>query len=145
MRWVVVITVLLATTFSGLSTQSATAATVPASKRIARVPTNPVETVFAFGDALDAVNYQVAFEPEARNLDRLTAACRSVFARQPSFESALRATKAKDIAHDLLTHAQPTVELCFNPLAADEDAAGRAAEAFATFRERAFDFAAARK
>jgi hypothetical protein len=98
--------------------------------------------VFAFGDALDAVNYEVGFEPDARNLDRLTAACRAVFAGQPTFEAALqKATKAKAIGHDLLADAQPTVELCFDPLSADEDAEGRAAEAFADFHERAFDFA----
>jgi hypothetical protein len=141
MRWVVVIAVLLATTFSGFSTQSATAATVPASTRVAPTPPNRAEAVFAFGEALDAVNYQVGFEPDARNLERLSAACRSVFARQPTFEAALRGAKAKDVAQDLLTDSQPTVELCFNPLAADEDAAGRAADAFAKFRERAFDFA----
>jgi hypothetical protein len=144
MRWVVVISVVLATTFSGVTARTATAAASLAPARAVRAPVDLAETVFRFGDALDAVNYEASFEPDARNLDRLTAACRSVFARQPTFESALQtATKAEDIAHDLVANAQPTIELCFAPLSVDEDAAVRAAEAFADFRERAFDFAAA--
>ena len=141
---------ILATTFSGLSTQHAlaraTQAATRSSARVDRLPAaiDPVEAVFAFGDDLDAVNYQISFEPGARDQARVGAACQVVLTDQPTFEAALRVNdKVQDIAHDLLAAAEPTVELCFDSLSADEEAEARAAEGFADFHEHAFDFAAA--
>jgi hypothetical protein len=134
----------LMTTLGGMSTQRALAADARLAPRAVPTPADPVEVVFAFGDDLDAVNYEIAFEADARNVARLTAACRAVFADEPRFQAALQAlTEAQDIARDLVADAQPTVELCFGPLSADEDAEANAADRFAHFHERAFDFAAA--
>jgi hypothetical protein len=145
-RWGLAIVVLLATTFSGFGAQRADAATVNVAKVALPASVTPAEVVFAFGDDLDAVNYEIGFEPGARDDRKLTAACRSLFADQPKFQSALEATsKARDIARDLTDAAQPTLELCFAPLSADENAEAHAAMGFADFHEKAFDFADALK
>jgi hypothetical protein len=143
LRWALAIAVVLMTTFGGLSTRRAVAAGPPVSKRAIRAAViNPAETVFEFGDLLDAVNYEVGFEPDARDGARLTAACRALFADQPKFQAALqKEAKAKDIANDLVAAAEPTVELCFDPLSADDNAEAHAAVGFADFHEKAFDFA----
>jgi hypothetical protein len=143
-REAVAVAVVLATTFGGWGTQHALASNAAA--RAAKVhvtrTVDPAEAVFAFADDLDAVNYQIAYLPDSRNDDRLIAACQAVFADQPKFQAALQASdKTKDIANDLLAEAEPTIEVCFDPLSADEDAEGRAAEGFAAFHESAFDFA----
>jgi hypothetical protein len=149
-REAVAVAVVLATTFGGWGTQHAmasNAAARAAKKHVAHVA-DPAEAVFAFADDLDAVNYQIAYTPETRNPDRLIAACQAVFADQPKFQAALQASasdKTKDIADDLLAEAEPTVEVCSDPLSADEDAEGRAAEGFAAFHESAFDFASVLK
>jgi hypothetical protein len=143
-REAVAVAVVLATTFGGWGTERALASSAAAHAATAHVAraADPVEAVFAFGDDLDAVNYEIAYLPDARNEPRLHAACQAVFADQPSFEAALHASdKTKDLANDLLAEAEPTVELCFDPMSADEDAEGRAAEGFAEFHESAFDFA----
>jgi hypothetical protein len=89
---------LVATTFSGLGSSKALAGSSHSKTAVTRTIAerlDPVESVFVFGDDLDA--------------------------------------------------AEPTVELCFDALSADEDAEARAAEGFATFHELAFDFADALK
>jgi hypothetical protein len=140
---------LVATTFSGLGSSKALAGSSHSKTAVTRTIAerlDPVESVFVFGDDLDAVNYEMSFVPEARDAARLGAACQAVFSDQPAFEAAVHAAdKAKAIADDLLDAAEPTVELCFDALSADEDAEARAAEGFATFHELAFDFADALK
>ena len=140
-RGAMAVAIVLATTFSGLSSEHAAAST---RRAVASVPekVNPAEVVFAFGDDLDAVNYEVGFDPASRDAGRLIAACKAVFADESGFQATLHAIgKAKDIANDLLAAAEPTIELCFDPLTADENAEAAAAEGFANFHESAFDFA----
>ena len=145
-RWGLAIAIVIATTFGGFTTERAAASPRPSAVHPAPAPVDPAEVVFAFGDDLDAVNYEVGFEPDARDAARLTAACRAVFAEQPKFQSALQTTdKAKNLADELVAAAEPTIELCFDPLSADEDAEAHAAEGFADYHETAFDFAAAVK
>jgi hypothetical protein len=143
-RWALAIAILLTTTFSGFTTERAAASSRALAKRAAGAAVDPAEVVFAFGDDLDAVNYEVGFDPESRDAVKLTAACRAVFADQPKFQAALQTTnKAQGIADDLVAAAEPTIELCFDPLSADENAEAHAAEGFADFHEKAFDFASA--
>jgi hypothetical protein len=132
--------VVLATTFGGPASPRVSAGVRTRAERVHRA--DPAETVFAFGDDLDAVNYELAFEPDARDGQRLAAACQAVLADQSGFQAVLRAAKAQDVAADLAADSEPTIEVCFSPQAADEDAQARAAEGFAEFHERAFDFAA---
>lgn len=145
-REALVFAVLVVTTFGGLGSQRASAASpavtgVAAAPRLPK-PADPVEAVFAFGDDLDAVNYAISFPPDQRDNSRLVTACQAVFADQPTFQAAMQsAGKAAGIAQSLLAAAEPTVELCFDPLSADETTQGRAADGFARYHDRAFDFA----
>jgi len=133
-REALAIALIVATTLSGLGSQRALAEGRPTPRAALRAAADPAEAVFAFGDDLEAVTYDLG--------DQRVAACRGVLAHQANFQSTLRAVpKADEVAGDLRAAAEPTIELCFDPLTSDEDAVGRAAEGYADFHERAFDFA----
>ncbi|HVT78679.1 MAG TPA: hypothetical protein VHD87_16685 [Acidimicrobiales bacterium] len=147
-RQAVAIAVVLTTTFGGIGTGTALASSShrqPARRVLAKVD-DPADAVFNFGDDLDAVNYEIGFLPDQRDPERLGAACKAVFRDQPGFESAVQhADHAKDIGAALVADAEPIVELCADPMSADDDAEANAAQGFDDFHEQAFDFAAAVK
>lgn len=124
------VAVLLTTTVGGVRAQAALAADAAAARASSpRAHLDPAETVFAFEDDLDAVNYAPT-----------GPACQAVFSDNPAFEAALRLGPA-DIANDLRADAEPTIEICFNVWSPDEVSLEAAAVGFADFHERAFDFA----
>ncbi|HVV38508.1 MAG TPA: hypothetical protein VHC63_18000 [Acidimicrobiales bacterium] len=147
-RQAVAVAVVLTTTFGGIGTSTALASSSPARpavKTAAKVG-DPADAVFNFGDDLDAVNYQIEFLPDQRDPERLDAACKAVFRDQPRFESAVQhADHAKGVGAALVADAEPIVELCADPMSADDVAEANAAQGFDDFHEQAFDFAAAVK
>ncbi len=122
----VALALVLATTLGGWHLQQASASTPPttarAENRVAAPKEPPVDR-FAYGDLLDAVQYQLGFEPDARDAASVLAACSSLLdAKGP--EGALREAAA------------PIVAYCQNP---NEDEAARAPDAYVAYREAMFD------
>jgi hypothetical protein len=77
---------------------------------------------FAYGDLLDAVQYQLGFEPDARNEVRLTSACTALLRVEPP-------------KGDLGDAASPIIRYCKG---GDESVADQAADAYVQYRETMF-------
>ena len=129
-REAVAAALVLATTLGGWHLEAASASTraeTPGKKPAAVVTRiDPTDAAFAYGDLLDAVQYQLGFEPDARDADQLRAACDSLL-------------EAKAPGDRLRQAAAPIVEFCRD---GDESLAEEAADAYATYRDTAFDLAA---
>ena len=124
-REVVALAVVVTTTLGGLHVQQASAAEAKARPRVPAVAVakklDPVEAMFAYGDLLDAVQYQAGFEPDARDAKATAASC-----------DALLATQAP--RDELVSVAAPIVRFCQSG-----DDAESVADAFVAYREKVFE------
>ena len=103
------------------------------------------DRVFAFGDRLEAVDYELGFTGDARNADATAQQCRSLLVEHEALKQALAALHsraARAVGPKLLAAAASTVDACRStPPAADEASAERAYTDFSSYRDIAFDFA----
>lgn len=138
-----IVAVLICATALGDWGQRATASTpLRAASSADASPTaesdDPVDVVFAFRDDLGRVQWQLGFEPDARDGAELATACADVIRMAPGFRSAVAEIDG-DLAAQLREAAHPTIELCHHPLGAGAAGESAALAGYGQFWEAAFD------
>ncbi len=102
------------------------------------------ERVFEFGDALEALGYQLSFTGDTRDSAQVTRACAAITSRHARLDQDLSKVggKAADVAQRLVGAAASAVTACNqNPGAIDDATAEAVQMDFGAFRELALDFA----
>ncbi len=136
------VAIVITTTFGGWGTHNAAAAiahtTAPSVATAAPVPklsssADVIEAVFGFGDLLNAVGYQLSFEPGARDAAALDRSCGDLRNANEQFE--LAAARAKDVGDRLRGDAGPVLAFCLGSSNEPENAYGQ----FVSYREHAFE------
>ena len=102
------------------------------------------ERVFEFGDALEALGYQLSFTGDTRDAAQVTRACSAILGSHTRLVQDLSKVggQAGDVAQRLVGAAASAVTACNqSPGAIDEATAEAAQQDFGVFRELALDFA----